>query len=148
MQSSSSPFTEGLFDDITLGGSKALVATGIDLIKSMGSEIGLIIKVSKCEVISTSTVQLYQQFDHFVPFLPQDACLLRAPLGNGRALHQALEARCNTLRSAISRMKTLLSHDALVLHRSSFSARALCTYLDMLHAMDTVTSKLRRFITR
>ena len=40
LQSTSSPFTAGLFDDITLSGPKALVATDIALIKYKGSEMG------------------------------------------------------------------------------------------------------------
>ena len=71
------------------------------------------------------TAQWCQQFDHFILILPQDACLLGAPLSNGRALDQALEARCNTLRSAVSRLKILPSHDALVVLRSSFNAPRL-----------------------
>ena len=91
-----------------------LIATNIDLIKSKDSEIGLILNDSKCEVINPATVQLCQQFDHFIPILPQDAYLLGVPLSNGQALDQALEARCNTLRSVISRLKrcplTMLSY--------------------------------------
>ena len=56
-QSTSSPFTAGLLDDITLGGPKASVVTDRDLIKSKGSEIALILNVSKCEVIRPLTVQ-------------------------------------------------------------------------------------------
>ena len=47
LQSTSSPNITGLFDDITLGGPKALVATDIDLIQSNGSEIGLILKLAR-----------------------------------------------------------------------------------------------------
>ena len=73
-------------------------------------------------MISPATAQLYQQFKHFIQISPQDACLSGAPLSDGQALDQALEARCNTLRSPISRLKTLPSHDALVLLRSTLSA--------------------------
>ena len=46
LQSTSSPLTAGLFDDITLGGGgpNVSVATYIDLIKSKGSELGLILR--------------------------------------------------------------------------------------------------------
>ena len=59
LRSTSSPFTARIFDDITLGSPKALVATDIDLIKSKGSKIGLILNDGKCEVISPATAQLY-----------------------------------------------------------------------------------------
>ena len=72
--------------------------------------------------ISPLIVELSRQFHNFVPILPPVACLLNAPLRNGRALDLALKARYKTLESAISRLKTLSSHDALVLLRSSFSA--------------------------
>ena len=48
LQSTSSPFTAGLVDDITLGDPKALVAVDIDLIKSKGREIIFILNDSKC----------------------------------------------------------------------------------------------------
>ena len=53
-------------------GPKVSIATDIDLIKSKGSEIGLILNVSKCEVISHLTVRLNQQFYNFISTLPQD----------------------------------------------------------------------------
>ena len=49
----------------------------------------------------------------------------------------SLDAQKNTLGSAVSRFKTVLSCDDLVLLRFHLVPRALCTHLDVLHVMDT-----------
>src|SRR5688572_23580971 len=48
--------------------------------------------------------------------------VLGAPLRPGRAMDDALIKRCGDLSLAISRMKTLCSHDALTLLKASFNA--------------------------
>ena len=53
---------------------------------------------------------------------PTNSCLLVAPLLLGNAMDNALEARCDDLDRAISRLKLLSAHDAHLLLRACFSA--------------------------
>ena len=88
--------------------------------------------------------QVNQQFDDFIRILPQDACLLGAPLSNGRASGLA-----------ISRLKTLPTHAALVLLRSAFSATCLmhthwhtpCHGLQVLQNFDNLLRDVVSIIT-
>ena len=52
---------------------------------------------------------------------PTNSCLLGAPLLLGNAMDSALDSRCDDLDRAISRLKLLSAHDAL-LFRAWFSA--------------------------
>ena len=52
----------------------------------------------------------------------ENATLLSAPLTDGLALNDALEARCADLDRAIGRLSLLPAHDALTLLKYSFSA--------------------------
>ena len=51
-----------------------------------------------------------------------NSCLLGTPLVPGNAMDNALEARCDDLYRAISGLKLLSAHDALLLHRACFSS--------------------------
>ena len=51
-----------------------------------------------------------------------NSCLLGAPLLLGNAMDNALEAHCDDLDRAISRLKLLSAHDALLLLRACLSA--------------------------
>jgi hypothetical protein len=90
----------------------------------MRQQIGLVLNVDKCEVItrqSASTVA----FPNFCWTDSTDACPLGAPLFPGQALTTALEEKSAVLQRAISRLRSVPAHDALVLLRSSFSSLRL-----------------------
>ena len=88
-----------------------------------GTEIGLSLNVSKCELIAHKDFQvdddLLQSFQR-VEF--EEATLLGAPLFCGAALDTAWVIRCKDLTRAVDRLKTIGSQNALTLLRSSFSA--------------------------
>ena len=114
--------TVGFMDDITSGRAKSTVASDVDQFRSEGVKIGLHLNVAKCEVITKVHHKFDLEIQGFVNINPDDACLLSAPLGSGRALDNTLALRCSDLRIAIGRFKSLPSHDAFILLRSSFSA--------------------------
>ena len=66
-------------------------------------------------IITKVHYQFDLEFQEFVNTHPGDACLLGAPLGSGWALDNTLTLRCSDLRIAICRLKSLSSHDALIL---------------------------------
>ena len=105
-------------DDRTISGTRSTVASDVDQFRSEGVKIGL----AKCEVITKVHHQFDLEFQGPANTHPNDACLLGAPLGSGRALDNTLTVRSSDLRSAIGRLKSLPSNDALILLRSSFSA--------------------------
>ena len=102
-------------DDITIVGARSTAASDVDQFRSEGVKIGLHLNVAKCEVITEVHHQFDLEFQGFVNNHSDDACLLGAPLGSGRALDNTLILRCSDLRIAIGRLKSLPSHDALIL---------------------------------
>jgi hypothetical protein len=106
LSAAKSELSIGYMDDITLGGPSAVVADDIELFRSCGSKIGLVLNVDKCEVItrqSASTVA----FPNFCWTDSTDACLLGAPLFPGQALTTALEEKSAVLQRAISRLRSV-----------------------------------------
>ena len=123
LSSLQSDLTIGFMDDVTLGGDMHVVSSDIQHIKCSGATLGLNLNISKCELISSSSVAPPSELlKSFIPVLPADATLLGAPCLAGRNLDCALDACCSDLQRAIDRLSLLESHDALVLLRSCFSA--------------------------
>ena len=116
------PLSVGFMDDIIIGGARSTVVSDVDQFRFERVKIGLHFNVAKCEVITKLHHQFDLEFQGFVNTHSDDACLLGAPFGSGRALDNTLTLRCSDLRIAIGRLKALQSHDALILLRSSFSA--------------------------
>jgi hypothetical protein len=124
LSATTSELTIGYMDDVTLGGSIANVEADVELFRSQGSKIGLVLNADKCEVITHQSASS-AFLPHFSRMDSTNACLLGAPLLHGQALKAALEEKSEVLRRAVSRLRSLPSHDALVLLRSSFSAPRL-----------------------
>ena len=99
------------------------MASDVAEITRAGSEIGLSLNVSKCELIAHKDFQvddaLLQSF-HRVEF--EDVSLLGAPLFPSAALDTAWRDRCEDLARAVDRLSAIGSRYALILLRSSFSA--------------------------
>lgn len=111
-------------DDITLGGPASVVADDVNYIRSHGAHIGLLLNDKKCEAISKNG--LSSSFEtSFIQLEPMSATLLGAPLLKGWAMDDCLAKHCGHLKTAISRLELITSHDALVLLRASFSAPKL-----------------------
>ena len=85
----------------------------------------IIIKETKCEVIARDHLQHTGSLKGFSVVSSENTNLLGAPLGPGDALDNALEVKCSDMRTAISRLKSIAAHDALILLRSSLSAPRL-----------------------
>lgn len=121
-----SELTIGYMDDVTLGGSCADVAADVELFRSEGSNIGLVLNIDKCEVIARqSTSSATSVLSQFSRIDITDSCLLGAPLHVGQALTSALENKSEVLKKAVDRLRHIPAHDALILMRSSFSAPRL-----------------------
>ena len=95
----------GYLDDVNLGGTVKAVASDVAEIIRAGSEIGLSLNVSKCELIAHKDFQVDDallQSLHRVEF--EDASLLGAPLFPGVALDTAWDDRCEDLAIAVDRL--------------------------------------------
>ena len=112
-------------DDITLGGTTAVVAADVALVKALSAPFSVVLYEKKCETNTidghTDEISL-QQFIHHTPL---SSTLLGAHLPQGPAVNDCLEKRCSDLERAISRPDLITSYGALVLLRASFSAPAL-----------------------
>ena len=125
LRSTTSPLTIGYMDNITLGSARKEVSDDVQLFKEEGIKIGLRLNKTKCKVIARDHLQPTSSLEGFSVVSSEKASLLGAPLGPGNALDNALEVKCSDLRIAISRLKFIAAHDALILLRSSHSAPRL-----------------------
>jgi len=113
----------GYMDDLTLGGSQDMVARDVELVRKAGAELGLLLNVSKCELISHPGCIIHDPtLQSFIQIPVTDATLLGAPLFPGSVLDNAWSIRCEDLTRAVDRLSLLESQDALILLRASFSA--------------------------
>ena len=80
-------------DDITLGGKVNDVSRDVELFKSEGEAIGLVLNSAKCEVISKSN---FSNLTHsgklkdFIALTIEESTLLAAPISRGSALYSDL----------------------------------------------------------
>ena len=144
----------GYMDDITLGGDIARVKEDVERIHSKGSDIGLSLNPSKCELIYSPTldagapsVRLHdagstggpEVDDGIIWQFPMDSvsnsCLLGAPLSAGPAIDSILEAKCRDLERALARMHLLSSQDALLILCVAFGS---CRLLYVMRASNCV----------
>ena len=123
LESMVSDLTLGYLDDVTLGGQQGQVAKDVNRVIEVGHKMGLILNVSKCELIADprttvtdQTLQSFQRID------VQDASLLGAPLFPGPVLDGVWSDRCSDLSRAVDRLSLIGAQDALILLRASFSA--------------------------
>jgi len=130
-------------DDVNLGGTVKTVASDVVEIIRAGSEIGLSLNVSKCELIAHKDFQvddaLLQSF-HRLEF--EDVSLLGAPLFPGVALDTAWDDRCEDLARAVDRLSTIGSQDALILLRSSLALQKFSSYYDVVHRPTILSASL------
>jgi len=110
-------------DDVSLGGDPQTVADDVDIIIDKGSEMGLHLNASKCELISNSSSSSFPPiFNSFLKVNAGEASLLGAPLCQGPGLVTAWADRCSDLARASSRLLEICAQDGLTLLRASFSA--------------------------
>jgi hypothetical protein len=84
--------------------------------------MGLHLNINKCEAISSTGRVSHSVFQGFIQLTPSQADELGAPIQSGDAMDDVLHARCADLSRALTRLRLVTSHDALVLLRASFSA--------------------------
>jgi hypothetical protein len=123
LQSLKSELTLGYLDDLTLAGDQHVAAEDVERITAFGSQLGLSLNVSKCEIITHSnTVVTEPLLQSFIRVEMNNASLLGAPLFKGPALDKAWDDRCEDMTRAAGRLKLVGSQDALLLLRASFGA--------------------------
>ena len=81
-----------------------------------------ILKFFEHRIMTAEGPQQEPAFRDFLTTSKENAPLLDAPLTDGPALNDALEARCADIDRTIGRLRLLPAHDALTLLKSSFSA--------------------------
>ena len=87
--------------------------------------IRLTLNDSKCEIITDSTTILPAAFSNFESVVTEKATLLGSPLSPSSATDVALSSRLDAFKLALSRLRLLYKHDALVILRHSFSLPSL-----------------------
>jgi len=126
LQSLNSDFIIGYMDDVTLGGSREVVANDVRTVTNKGEDVGLYLNTDKSELITKSSTPVnISPINQFISLSSDTASLLGAPLSSGIAMDNSLEKKLNDLRRASKRLQLISSHDALVLLRASCSAPKL-----------------------
>ena len=119
----SSDLEIGFIDDLSLSADLPTLAQDVSTIIKAGSSTGLKLNSSKCEIIMEDFSQLehLDVFKDFIHVPKGNLTLLGAPIPQGTALDKALGTRVDDLERAMSRLKLLRAHDALVLLKNSIS---------------------------
>ena len=115
----------GYLDDVTVGGVGATVEDDVSMLKVEGEAIGLSLNIGKCELISARPTHTFPIISSFRHCFPNEANLLGAPLQPGPSMDSALNTQCNNLDRAVSRLKLITAHDALIILRNCLSAPKL-----------------------
>jgi Reverse transcriptase (RNA-dependent DNA polymerase) len=121
LQSLRSELAIAYIDDITIGGTEHTVSHDVECIKSEGESFGLSLNAPKCELISSSLSVQCQTFSNFIPVKPSDMCLLGAPLFEGTSLDNRLKEKLHDFERLSSNIRSITSHDALLILRFSLS---------------------------
>ena len=102
-------------DDVVLDGHADTVTGDVEMF--------VLIQRPKCELIfANGSHPIAISLKDHVQIEPAKSCLLGVPLLPGNAMVNALEARCDDLDRATSRLKLLSAHDALFLRLARHSA--------------------------
>ena len=104
-------------DDFCLKGEANTVAADVENIIKAYLNAGLHLNLAKCEITARNFDCIWgiQTFSAFKKVEIADLVMLGAPVMKGRAVDSALESTVCYLERAISRLKLLSAHDALVL---------------------------------
>ena len=143
----------GYLDDVTIGGPISSVNSDVLSVVSKGSDIGLQLNKSKCELIACDPVPPGLLISDFKLVRPEAASLLGAPLLPGTALDTALLDRCSELANCQSKLSLIAAHDALLLLKTSLSTPKLTHMLRSSpcsghHTLRTIDDQLRSCVTR
>jgi hypothetical protein len=123
LESLKSELTIGYLDDMTLAGDQTTVAEDVQHIMTEGARMGLLLNVSKCEIIThKQTVIMDPLLSSFLRVDLDNACLLGSPLSTGQALDIEWGERCKDMERAAHRLNDVGAQNALILLRASFGA--------------------------
>ena len=113
----SSDLQIGFIDDLSLSADLPTLAQDVSTIIKSESSTGLKLNSSKCEIIMEDYSQLehLDVFKDFIRVPKENMTLLRVHIWQGTALDNALGTKVDDRERAISRLKLLRAHDALVL---------------------------------
>ena len=144
----------GYLDDVSLGGPMDVVAADVATIIKTGSQLGLSLNISKCELITHSGFNVTDSIlSSFTRVSLDNAVLLGAPLIPGPALDEAWASRYAELQTAADRLSSIGAQEALILIRSFFSAPKVMHLLrctpSMSHpALHTFDNKLKETLQK
>ena len=127
--------------EVTLGGHADTIAGDVEMFRIKGmKEMRLQLNIKTCELISAnSSHPNTTSLKNFVQMKPTNSYLLGTPLLPDNAMDNALEARCDDLDRAMSRLKLLSAHNALLLLlRACFSAPKIMHILRCSHCSDHI----------
>jgi hypothetical protein len=112
-------------DDGVLGGSFAALDVAIDVLRTVGPQVGVVLNLRKCEVVSplASLSAAKVHFADVCPVLPaSDWCLLGAPCGDAASREDFVRARLALDSTILGRLPELDdAHCAFALLRSCAS---------------------------
>ena len=113
----------GFIDDLSLSSDLSTLEKDVNSIIEAESVTGLRLNPSKCEIIMDdfSSVETMNVFKDFIRVPKDQMTLLGATISRGHALDKALQAKVDDLERAVTRLKLLHAHDALVLLKNSLS---------------------------
>ena len=88
----------GFLDDLTLGGKLEAVARDVMVVVGLGTQLGLHLNPSKCEIITVGEhTDIPCAFSRYAKTEKDDLCLLEALLFREAALDVTLEGHCRVL---------------------------------------------------
>jgi hypothetical protein len=111
-------------DDGTLFGDVTNLLHDLDIVKSVGSKLGLLLNERKCELVTADAHVLAvvrQKMPDVIHVAPEDATLSGAPVGGQRGITSTLIAKLSELQRLSDRLKHLNTHDAFFLLKNCFS---------------------------
>ena len=134
------PFRIGFMDDVSLRGRAFTVSSDVDLFRREEAKIGLQLNIAKYDAISEAPFNPAGLLAGFSTTLPSNAILLGASLvGLGSAIDRPLEVTCSNLRKTITRLKSICTHDTLILLRSSISVPDFYTSSEEHHVIFVIS---------
>jgi hypothetical protein len=111
-------------DDGAIGDNVDALLSDFRMLMDESRKLGLIINVTKCEII-TDNVEVLQKFRDVAPDIKHvktaAAMLLGAPIGSEQSVDDVLKAKLEELRRLSNRLSLLHAHDALFLLKNCFS---------------------------
>jgi hypothetical protein len=95
-------------DDGTLFGDVTNLLHDLDIVKSVGSKLGLLLNERKCELVTADAHVLAvvrQKMPDVIHVAPEDATLSGAPVGGQRGITSTLTAKLSELQRLSDRLK-------------------------------------------